>query len=181
MTPANLDGFFEACAGVAGALTGLLFVAVSVTLDRLGPDESEQIHRIRASAALTAFTNALVISLFALIPGKTIGWTAVIIAIVGIVFVLASLLSVVRVYRSDIRAMRDALFLASMIVVFVFQLQQGIRVINHPHASGAVQTIAVLVIICFLIGIGRAWELIGGPEIGIGKEVGKIVKPHPKD
>jgi uncharacterized membrane protein YecN with MAPEG domain len=182
MVPADLHGFFEACGGVAGALIGLLFVAVSVTLDRLGAEESEQIHRIRASAALTAFTNALVISLFALIPGEMVGWTAVIVSIVGLMFVAASALSVLRVYRSDIASMRDALFLATMTVVFVLQLWQGVRVINHPLNSGAVKTIAVLVIVCFLIGIGRAWELIGGPEIGIRKEVRKVVRPkRPSD
>jgi hypothetical protein len=46
----------------------------------------------------------------------------------------------------------------------------------HPGDSGSVDTIAVLVIVCFLIGIARAWELIGGPSIGFAHEVVAIVR-----
>jgi hypothetical protein len=31
--------------------------------------------------------------------------------------------------------------------------------------------IAILVVVCFLIGIARAWGLIGAPSIGIGQEI----------
>jgi len=37
-------------------------------------------------------------------------------------------------------------------------------------------TIAILVIICFLIGIARAWELMGGPSIGFAHEVVAIAR-----
>ena len=180
VVPGDLREFFAASAGVAGALVGLLFVAVTVASDRLTrPEKGAQLHRIRASAALTAFTNALAVSLLALNPGQKIGPTAVVVAGVGILFITASLLSLVRLRQIHWRTLRDALFMVGLIITFVAQLINGIDVLMHPGDSGAVDTLVILVVVCFLIGIDRAWELVGGPSIGIGHEVIALLRGRP--
>ena len=177
MVPADIHDFFVASAGVAGALIGLLFVAISVSAERLARTEvSGQLHRIRAHAALVSFVNALAVSLFAMIPGEQIGTTALIVAIVGLLFVAAALLSLVRLRQLHWASGRDALFLAGLAVVFAYQLTAGLDLLGNPRDSGSVEEIAILVSVCFLIGIARAWELIGGPSIGITHEVVAMVR-----
>lgn len=130
---------------------------------------------MRASAALTAFTNALVVSLFGLIPGSKVGWSTLVVAIIGLLFVFASLLLLLRARGIHWRDARDAGFLVGLAATFVIQLLSGLDVIAHPNEDGTVRTIAVLVIVCFLIGIARAWELIGGPNIGFSHEVAALL------
>jgi hypothetical protein len=179
MVPEDIRDFFTASASVAGALIGLLFVAISVAADRLAREQARaQVHRIRAVAALTAFTNALAVSLFSLIPGHKIGLTSVTVAILGLLFVVAVLMSLARLRQIRWATIRDALFLVGLAAVFIVQLADGLAIIANPGASGDVNTIAILVVICFFIGIARSWQLIGGPSIGITGEVTALVRAH---
>lgn len=168
--------FFAASAAVVGALVGLLFVAISVSQDRLSERGGTQSHRIRASAALTVFTNALTVSLFALIPGLHLGWPALIAATLGEVFVGASLVSLYRVRQEQPRAFRETFFLLGFAIIFAVQLVTGIKLTGNPENVGYVRTLAILVVASSLGGIARSWELIGGPEIGLRREVTRTVR-----
>jgi hypothetical protein len=182
VVPEDIRDFFLGSAGVAGALIGLLFVAISVSAERLAQEgTAARLNRVRASAALTAFTNALVVSLFALIPGQKVALTAVTVAGIGLMFVTASLLSLSRPDKLRPGIVRDAVFLLGLFAVFVIQLIAGAEVAVHPGDSGGVNTIAILVVICFTIGVARAWELIGGPSIGLTHEVRALVRNRERD
>ena len=180
MVPENTHDFFLASASASGALIGLLFVAISVAGERVtGAEAGAQLNRVRASSALTAFTNALAVSLFALIPGHKIGPATTAAAAGGLTFVAAALLSLIRLRQGRRwHTVRHAVLLVGLAVTFVIQLIEGVDVITDGSDSGAVNTIAVLVIVCFLIGIARAWELIGGPSIGITREVTALIRSH---
>ncbi len=181
MTPVALHSFFAASASVAGALIGLLFVVISVAQERLTAPDAAQSHRVRASAALSAFINALTVSLFALLPGDDLGGSALAVSVVGLLFVTASLLSLLRVNRSQPGEARDALFLVGLVVALIVQLCFAVALLRNPADAGAANALAILVIVCFLIGIARSWELIGGPSIGLRGEIASLVRARSRD
>ena len=176
MSTASAHEFFAACASAGGALIGLLFVAISVAPERILGPEASDVHGVRAAATLTAFTNALTVVLFGLIPGDNAGYPALAVAIVGLLFITAAMVRVFPGWRAKEIRLLDFTFLIGLLVVFVIQLIAGIGLARHSGDRGDLQTICTLVIVCFLIGIARAWELVGGPSVRLGREVASRVQ-----
>jgi hypothetical protein len=111
------------------------------------------------------------VSLFALIPGVGVAWPAISVGITGLLFVAASVLSLIRLRRRHHSGPRDVFFLVGQTALFVVQITAGLAAKGHPDDVGDTRTVAIVVIASFLIGIARAWELIGGPEIGFFHEL----------
>ena len=170
--------FFVAAASVAGALIGLLFVAISVARERHLSKGEETLHELRAAAAFTAFSNALVVSMFGLIPGTTIGSVEISVSIIGLIAMLRSILVLVRLQRAHQRTHRtDGGFVIAMTLWFIGQLFVGVELnfTSPPHDTSR-EWVAIFVVAFFVTGIGRAWQLIGGPEFSLRAEATKLMQ-----
>lgn len=181
MTDASAHEFFAASAGVAGALIGLLFVAISVAPERVLGPEAPEVHAVRAAATLTAFTNALTVALFGLVPGLSPGGAPTAVAILGLIFILGGLVRLAPVARAGHIKPKELSFLVGLAVVFAIQLIAALNLDRHHHDRGSLQTICILVVVCFLIGIERAWELVGGPEMGLWSSLKRRHESHSDD
>ena len=176
MVPEGYHEFFVASAGVAGALIGLLFVAISVnpTAATSGPVRQ----RLRPAAALAAFLNPLFVSLVALLPENDLSGAFVALALVATVAVLGLLLFVVLEMRGEgVRPLlRTLITLVVQLGYSVAQLVAALVLSNDPSQRGAVRVIAVTVIISFSVGIDRSWEFVGAQQASlIGTLAGAIV------
>jgi hypothetical protein len=90
--------FFSAAASVAGALTGLLFVALSIRPQRLrGGGEGSLEHQAIAATAFTALIDALFVSLAGLTPG---GGTTLASLIMGLIGLTSSAGLAARLWRA---------------------------------------------------------------------------------
>lgn len=159
---------FAALAASAGALTGLLFVAVSVS-PRWGKSAiSHVVQQVRAAAALLAFTNTLSVSLFSLVPGTIVGYPALALGVIGLLFTAAGMRSIFS-SRSMLRRhwRRQVGLIALLLAIFGTELVNGAIVIAKPNDQNAIQSIGYALVASLIVGIARAWELVGDRDTGI--------------
>jgi hypothetical protein len=158
---------FAAIAAASGTLTGLLFVALSVTPSRRARSGSQVIRQTRAAAALLSFVNALAVSLFGLVPGTNVGYPAVVLGVIGIVFTAAAVRSVVTSQATTSQKLRQLELVVLLLLIFGTELIAGIALLANPASNGSVQSIGYALIGSILVGVARAWELVGEIDTGI--------------
>jgi hypothetical protein len=177
--PEEYRDFFVAATGAAGALIGLLFVAVSVFPEHARRATTRVQFHSRASAALLVFTNALVISLAALVPGVSLGWWAVIAGGTVILFALGTARSVAAAARRR-EARGDAIWLVlGLLVIGGFEVHAGARLVTGLDLD-AVQTLNYVVIGDLAYGISRAWQLVGLRNTGLWSSLLLIAGRDPR-
>jgi hypothetical protein len=167
MTHADFRELLVAIAGAAGALTGLLFVALSVAPrrdPRLGP---RIIQQIRAAAALLAFTNALAVSLFSLVPQTNVGYPAITLGVIGLVFTAASMRRVATSSASARVKRGQVSLIGLLLLIFGTEFIAGILAIAEPAASNPPEVIGYALAASLIVGISRAWELVGDIDTGL--------------
>jgi hypothetical protein len=173
VVPLSFHDFFSGCATIAGALIGLLFVALSVSSEYLTGERARTDHQVRAGAAFSALVNTMVIALFALLPSTDLGTVAIILAAVGLGTTLAL---IVALAREDGRIGRGDLFMfLVLLVLYGLQLANALRLEQMPHKVSFVVTQGELAVCFFLFGIARAWQLVGAREFGLVSAVASMI------
>ena len=165
---------FVAIAGAAGALTGLLFVALSVAPRPRMAQHPNVIRQVRAAAALVAFTNALAVSLFGLVPHNVIGYPAAVAGVVGLLFALGGLRSILADPVARPRARSQIGLILLLLAAFGVEIVAGIIVAVNPHETVSIDVIGNVLVASLLIGVARSWELVGDRDTGISASIAAL-------
>jgi len=174
VVPLSFHDFFTGCATIAGALIGLLFVAISVSPEKLTGDQARTDHQVRAAAAFSALVNTMVIALVALLPGASLGVAGLALAAAGLA-TTAGLVIVLYRERGKVRR-GDAMMFLIMLVLYGLQLANAIRLDAAPHDVSAISDQGLLAIGFFLFGIARAWQLVGAREFNLAATLVEMIR-----
>ncbi len=158
---------FTAIAGCAAALTGLLFVAISVASGRSQAARPGAARQFRAAASLLAFTNVLAVSLFGLVPQNNVGYPAVVVAVIGIMFTAAGVRSILVGSSVRLLLQHGLGLIGLLLLTFSVELTSGIAVMLNSSNHAALEALSNVLVACLLIGVARAWELVGDRDTGL--------------
>jgi hypothetical protein len=167
-----------AIAGTSGALTGLLFVALSVAPRRTLLSGPPVIRQIRAAAALLAFTNALAVSLYGLIPEINVGYPAAVLGVIGVTFTAAAVRSILDSETTSRERLHQLSLVVLLLAIFGTELVGGITLVFGPANTTSIQLISYALVTSLVVGIARAWELVGERDTGITASIAAL-KGHP--
>ena len=165
--------FFGGAATVAGALIGLLFVALSLSPERLR-DAASLEHQAIAATAFTALVDALFISLIGLQPGSGLRQGGAIFGALGLSSTVGLTLRLWRNRHLAHLSNRWPFFLVVIMAIYAAQLLTGLL---PETPAGAADRTATFVYVMFGVGIARAWQLLGLKAGGILDELGVTITP----
>ncbi len=174
MIPGDYRDMLVAIATTAGSLTGLLFVALSVAPHRqrnLGP---RIIRQLRAAAALLAFSNALSVSLFSLVPGTNIGYPSIALGVIGVAFTAASMRSIMTSPATLAQKNSQLSLITLLFLIFGTELIAGIIALSQP-ISKPPDSIGYALVASLIVGISRAWELVGDVDTSLPASIAALI------
>ncbi|WIE55074.1 hypothetical protein [Curtobacterium sp. MCBD17_003] len=176
MVAAAFTEFFVAEVGAAAALIGLLFVAISVAPERISGPTASLVEQARASSALTCFLLPLTL---ALLPGAHLAIPAIVLSFGGLLFVAATLRRYLATPRRRKEPRDGLLGLVGFTAVLGVILAYGIVALVAPTGSSATPAIASATIASILLGVERAWALIGGRPTSRTQVLRDLVQGQP--
>ena len=154
--------FFVMAGGAAAALTGLVFVALSLHVDVIARDAT---HRFRAIGSLVGFSAAFMTCALALMGGQGPLWIGIewLITAGSAAFVyICGYVQAVR--RGGSRAGLSSLRLAAGTVLYVAEIVGAVVLLLGNLAGLYVAAVAMVALLAW--GISGAWLLVLGAQHG---------------
>jgi len=154
--PADWHDLFVASAGAAAALTGLIFVAVSINLGRILADRRLP---IRAAETLSILLGLLLLSVFVLVPGQ--GRVVLGVEIGGLGVLLGTALLTKRLQVSREPGEPRIWTVVPLIVVLTATVPMAVAGISMlAGAGGGLYWLVPELLLAFAGSIANAWILL---------------------
>ena len=183
MVPDKLTNYFLASAGAGAALVGLVFVAISLAPKEAMKEENAPQWRAVAGNAFLALINAFFVSLSALNAGLNLGWSVVVLSIVGLSNTIWQgiplLQRAIDRKRMLPRIIANRFMILVGLIIYGVEGYLGIRLLMLPNDALAVEGIAIILMFIYSLGLTRAWELIGIEQVGIRRWLNPLQKLKP--
>jgi hypothetical protein len=121
------------------------------------------------------------VSLFGLVPGNNAGYPSMAFGVVGTLFTLASVRSILADATARHRFLGQVTLIGGLLAVFVIEIADGFELRANPANHSALDTIANLTIVSMLLGVARAWEFVGDRDTGLWSSIAVLAtgREHP--
>ncbi|HEX4207386.1 MAG TPA: hypothetical protein VHZ51_24940 [Ktedonobacteraceae bacterium] len=177
MVPDTFGSYFATMAAVGGTLVGLIFIAISINPEMTVASNALLAQRAKVASSFTALLNPLIISLFALIPHETLGDVVLTVGLVDFVNSLAMAPSLLQHRINRVDTLRRAILFLGGLVIYGFEIYYAIGLLLTPKNSAIISSLATLMIVIYILGILRAWEVVGAPKFRLYDRVtGELLK-----
>jgi hypothetical protein len=173
MVPEAFINFFLASSGAAAALVGLLFVAISIRPEHIVQANAPIERQAMAASTFTALLNVFFISLGALIP-LNIGTVILLMSTIGLISSSFLAWNLLKERGRWLNVVRRVFLILASFIIYGFEFYTGILIIKEPYIVGNFYVLAWLLLGVYLIGLTRAWQLLGARRYGI---IGVLLSP----
>lgn len=167
MVPEAFINFFLASSGAAAALVGLLFVAISIAPEHIVQANAPIERQAMAASSFTALLNAFFISLAALIP-LNIGTVILLMSTIGLINSSFLAWNLLKERGRWLNVARRVFLILVSFIIYGFEFYNAIVIIREPDTVGNFYVLAGLLLGVYLIGLTRAWQLLGARRYGLG-------------
>jgi hypothetical protein len=153
VVPRSYLEFMITSAGAAGAMIGLLFVAISLRSELVfGPNAPPKVKTL-ASSSFTSLVNAFALAILAIIPSTNIGVGMVVLAVL-------CLYNTWVLHAKNNFANAQIRVLIVTTINYVAEFAGGVTLMVHQNEQWIVNGLCYVIFASFIIALNRAWALI---------------------